>query len=147
MQRLKTLAGSPIYATITTVLAVVAGLLGSVYQSEIVHAFPFALHGPWGPPSLRAIVFWTSVVLFAVLFYFRQSWDDQGREKLAEVSVTVHAMMAEVLPRGVRQSVGPEDLAQIVRSLLHALASLAALYDDAPMTDLGTAVWRKHHVV
>ena len=42
------IVSSPMYATATTVLAVLAGLLGSVYQNDIARAFPLLWTRPWG---------------------------------------------------------------------------------------------------
>ena len=69
LKRISRVISSPVYATITTVLAVIAGLLGSVYQNDIARAFPLVWAGPWGSVSGRAVVFWVSVLVFAILFW------------------------------------------------------------------------------
>ena len=61
-------AASPLYPTVTTVLAVVAGALGSIFSSDIASAVPFCC---WLPPwqlAYPAIGFWSAVSLLAYLF-------------------------------------------------------------------------------
>jgi hypothetical protein len=154
--RLNALPSSPAYATATTVLAVVAGLLGSVYQDDVAHAFPLVLRGPWGPLSLKAVVFWASVVVFAVMFFFRQLSDDESRLRLADTADRVetlvrtmpprafqsqlakmigtsHSSMAQLLPRDKRSDLRREDLAGLTRALLNSIARLALIYDNEPV--------------
>jgi hypothetical protein len=171
LQKFRPVISSTTYATVTTVLAVMAGLLGSVYETEVVNSFPLVLSGPWDGWSVRAVVFWASVLVFAAMFFFRQWSDDISRDRLvnaataaeentsriealvqtlpprafqtqlAEMYVTVHDALDSVVVRSVRSFVGTEDLVSVIRSLLHSVASLAALYDDQPMTDRGAAVY------
>lgn len=156
------LVSSPVYATVTTVLAVIAGLLGSVYQNDIAGAFPLALWGPWGPLSRRAVGFWASVLLFAVMFFLRQKWDDDSRGRLAETAMraekgteriealvrtmppkafqsqlakmvgTAHSSMATLLPRSRPAELRKEDVESLVRALLNSIARLALIYDNEP---------------
>jgi len=166
--RAQRLVSSPVYATFTTVLAVVAGLLGSAYQDDVATAFPMVLRGPWGPVSFRAAIFWTSVVLFAVLFFFRQWWDDVNRERtasraeqgterlealvrtmpprafqtqLARMVQVTHGGMEEVLPRQKPPEFNRDGFVNFVRGLLNAIARLALLYDDQPLTPDGSATY------
>ena len=56
MKSLATWLATPHYATVTTVLAVVAGMLGSVYSREIALSFPLS-SGPYEEISPRAVPF------------------------------------------------------------------------------------------
>jgi hypothetical protein len=153
------------------VLAVLAGLLGSVDQDDIARAFPIVLHGPWGRLSVRALVFWLSVVLFAVLFFFRQWSDDLKREELAATATKVqdgtervealvqtmpprafqsqladmtqgaNAGINKLLPRSARKDLTRDDVCALVRSLLNSIARLAMIYDDQPLTPDGSATY------
>ena len=73
--------GTPYYATVTTVLAVVAGMLGSVYSREIALAFPLSW-GTYEGISLRAVAFWCSLLVFALLFFGRQMHEERARHEL-----------------------------------------------------------------
>jgi hypothetical protein len=169
--KVRSVVASAAYGTVTTVLAVIAGLLGSVYQSDVANAFPLVWSGPWEGWSIRALAFWASVVVFAGMFFLRQRSDDNARSvlakaaaaaeentrrieglvqtlpprafqtQLAEMFVTVHAALDNVVVRSVRSFVVAEDLISVIRSLLHSVASLAALYDGQPMTDRGAALY------
>lgn len=162
---------SPVYATVTTVLAVITGLLGSVYQNDIAAAFPMVWSGPWGQISGRAVVFWVGVVIFAVLFFFRQWWDDMSRERLADTAARAeegtarikdlvrtmpprafqtqlaqmvggaHRGLAKMLPRSRREEISPDSLAAFIRSLLNSVARLALIYDDQPLGAAGPVVY------
>jgi hypothetical protein len=165
------LVSSALYATATTVLAVIAGLLGSVYQDDVARAFPLVLSGPWEGMSLRALAFWFCVVLFAMMFFARQRWDDLSRDRLAkaalkseestgrieelvqtlpprafqtqlaEMYLAVHGAAGSVVTRSVREGADSGDLVVVIRSILYSIATLASLYDDQPMTDRGAAVY------
>ncbi len=165
------IVSSPVYATLTTVLAVIAGLLGSVYQDDIANAFPLALSNAWGTISWRAAAFWMSVVLFAVLFFFRQWWDDVNRERLnatalraeqgteriealvrtmpprafqgqlAQMVAGAYRGVARVLPRKKEADLTRDDLVALIRVLLNSMARLAMIYDDQPLTPEGSAVY------
>ena len=120
---------------------------------------------------MRAAIFWTSVVLFAVLFFFRQWWDDISRDRLAttasrvedgteRIQALVRTMppkasqaqlaqmvggayrgVARVLPRKRQPGLTREDLAGLIRVLLNSMARLAMIYDDQPLTAEGPAVY------
>jgi hypothetical protein len=169
LKKLALAVRTPAYATIVTVLAVIAGLLGSVYQNDIAAAFPLTWSGASAGMSWRAVIFWLSVLLFAVLFFLRQQADDQAGQRLeeaatkaegttariealiqtlpprafqthlAEMYVAAHNAVARVMPKGVREGLAPPDLVAVIQSLLHAIAFLASVYDDQPMTEQGAA--------
>ena len=88
--------GSPWYATFTTILAVFARLFGSVYSREIGNSFPLVL-GPYGGVSYHAIVFWATVLAFAILFFERQRHDDAARVRLENTSNNIQSLV-ETLP-------------------------------------------------
>lgn len=153
--------GSSAYATVTTVLAVVAGLLGSVYGEEIGRSFP--LHfGPYVGISYRALGFWLTLLLFAALFFQRQRHDDDARGRLeksaqnieslvetlpprafrakfAGLSESVSAGISTVMPRQLATGVTAADLSKFIRSLLQAIANLALVFDDQPANAIYSA--------
>jgi amino acid permease len=92
-------AGTAWYATITTVLAAVAGLFGSVYSTEIGRSFPLFL-GPYNAVSKNAIAFWITLILFAVLFFQRQRHDDAARMRLENTSAAIQELVATLPPNG-----------------------------------------------
>lgn len=160
---------SAAYATITTVVAVFSGLLGSVYQNEIVSAFPLRWRGPWGPVSWHAVEFWSSLILFGLMFFARQRSDDAERRALAEtvqtakdntsriealvrtmpprafraqlarLVTTSHNILAKALPRDGGSALTQEDVVALARFLLNSIAHLALIFDDQPVTPDGPA--------
>jgi hypothetical protein len=147
-------AGTSVYATLTTILAAVAGLLGSVYGEEIGRSFPLYF-GPYSGFSLTALAFWLTLLSFGLLFFQRQRHDDDARRRLegstanieklvetlppkafrskfASLSESVLNGLATVLPRHAAPEVTPELLAKFIRQLLQAVANLALVYDDEP---------------
>jgi hypothetical protein len=151
------------YATATTILAVVAGLLGSVYGGEIGSSFPFSW-GPYSGVSYKAVAFWTTLVLFGILFFERQRHDDEAREHLQKTSSTIqslietlppkafrsqfvqqsetfHRALSSVIPRHVASGVTPEKLGEFIRALLGGIATLAFAYDDQPSGESKSAIY------
>lgn len=152
--------GSPGFAGVTAALAAFVGLIGSVYQEEIVRAFPFVLPSVGMVFSYRAFFFWLGLILLAGCVYLRQVVDDAARNRLTESAAAaemtsrrieslvetlpprafqtelalaaskVHAVGTGALPPASTQNA--EALATVVRHVLHSIASLALIYDDRP---------------
>jgi hypothetical protein len=78
---LQTWVRTPFHATLTTFVALIAGLLGSVYAEDIKSSFPLAWTGltEW---SWTALSFWIFAAVFCVLFWARQRSDDEARDAL-----------------------------------------------------------------
>lgn len=153
-QLIRTWAGTPSYATVTTVLAAIAGLFGSVYGNEIGSSFPLSL-GPYQGVSFKAVAFWLTLVLFGIMFFERQRYDDAARERLETTSANIKTLvetlppkafrsqyarqshsswnaLATVAPRHLGSDVTAEKFAGFIRSLLQSIATLAFVYDDQP---------------
>jgi hypothetical protein len=111
------------------------------------------------------------VVLFALLFFFRQRSEDLSRERLAATAAraesgtarvealvrtmpphafqtqlaqmvdVAHRGMAKVLPRGKQHGLSKDDLVKFIRVLLNSIARLALIYDDQPLTLDGSATY------
>jgi hypothetical protein len=157
LQLFNRFVSSPVFATVTTVLAVIAGLLGSVYQSEVAAAFPLTFSSPVAAMSPRAVVFWASVIAFALMFFARQGSDDRNRErleslvrtmpprafqgKLAESVGGAHRGVGLIMPRTRQATVTVEGLEAFGRSLLNSVATLAQIFDDQPLTGKGSALY------
>jgi hypothetical protein len=60
--RLEPAFQGPLYATLVTLLAVIAGVLGSVYSPEIGRSFPL-YWGPYDSFSLKALLFWSTLIV------------------------------------------------------------------------------------
>ena len=156
-QLLSRFVSSPVFATVTTVLAVIAGLLGSVYQSEVAAAFPLTFSSPVAAMPPKAVVFWASVIAFALMFFARQWSDDRNRErleslvrtmpprafqgKLAESVGGAHRGVSLIMPRTRQVTVTAEGLEAFSRSVLNSVATLAQIFDDQPLTGKGSAVY------
>ena len=140
----------------TAVVAALVGLFGSVYNEQIVAAFPLSLPDPPWTVSAQAIAFWLALFTLAACVYLRQLVDDEARGKLddttdriqelvqtlpprafqaelARAVVKVHAVTTEALPRTDTTGPTAESLGRVIRSLLHSIASLALIYDDKPL--------------
>ena len=106
---------SPLYAAVLTLLIIFAGGFASLYADDIKDAWPinYQARSGW---SWRAFFAWMSALSAALMFFFRQRFDDEAR--------------AGAQDRLVRQAVTLEEL---VRTMPPAnfLASLAALYEAA----------------
>lgn len=145
---------SPIYATFTTGLGVFLGLYGSIYTDEIRSSFPLATefsldppyvilpHGPFGGHS---VAFWIGLVVFSLLFFFRQRMSDRQTFKLEELIRTsppedVLSLFAIVVTschdatlaalREEKKTV--EQLEKTIRIVLDSLLTLAQRFDNAP---------------
>jgi hypothetical protein len=161
---------APYYATVTTLSALIAGLLGSVYSQDIGHAFPLTLRGPWSGWSPRAIVFWCAAILFCLLFFVRQRYDDELRSELAEKTneirrlvqtlppATFRATLADLFavnarivdaaaPRLLNPGVPVDDVKATIRSLLQSLALLASAYDGDPFFEDRRALYAANIMV
>ncbi len=109
--------------------------------------------------------------MFALLFFFRQRWDDVSRERLAttaakaeEGTIRVEALvrtmpprafqaqlaqmiagahrgLAKTLPRQRRPDMTADDLIAFIRSLLNSIARLALIYDDQPLSPDGAVTY------
>lgn len=145
---------SPWFAAATAAVAALVGLLGSVYQIEIAASFPINFLGPFDAFSWRALIFWSALVGLAGLVYVRQMVDDEIRTVLmrstsaaettsrriedfvqtlpprafqaefARAVADVHDAVSAGVPRGRACEASPDDLRQIVRSILQAIAQL-----------------------
>lgn len=134
----------PLYATLVTILAVIAGVLGSVYSKEIGNAFPF-YWGPYDSLSPHALGFWSTLVTFALLFFFRQAATDRARQQLVDLLRTlppadflsefdrVLSACEEAAATVLRDSVGTtEAVERAIRVVLDGVVTLAALFDGRP---------------
>lgn len=152
------------FGTATAAAGAVAGLFGSVYGTQIAHAWPLTLHGPWNGVSHEAVVFWTAFWIFVGLFFQRQRSDDTARARLedaarrievlvqtlppeafrgqfAQVADASHDALAEVLPRTAEEDLTADDLGRFIRTLLRQVAELARVYDDQPLKGRTPAVY------
>lgn len=73
-------AGSAINGTLVTLLALLAGALGAVYNVELRRQLPFSLFAGRSDARLAG-AFWISVVLGALLYHFRQRALDRRRSE------------------------------------------------------------------
>src|SRR5437868_7162702 len=74
----------PAFATIITVLIIVAGLWGSIFALEIRRAFHF--YWGRGPISWEASVFWVLVLISASTFFFRERSIASEQERLRKLA-------------------------------------------------------------
>lgn len=164
----KSIVDSPVFAVGLALLAILIGLLGSAYQTDIASAFPLKLSGPWGPISLPAAGFWGALALLGIGLYHRQRADDRARDELRQATLRVEeatrtiqtsvqtlpgrAFLDEVSGQVAHSRVvldelrqasdkerKPLDISFAVRSQLKMLASLAGSYDER-LKDQGRAV-------
>lgn len=163
--RSRRFVGSPAFAAVTAAAAAVVGLLGSVYQREIAAAFPLTPLGPFEVVSWRAVFFWAALSGLAWLVYLRQRVDDEVRTglvnstgnveqtsrrieefvqtlpprafqtELARAVAEVHYAVSSAMPRVAGPTLSEEELVHVIRGTLHAIASLALVYDDQPLMD------------
>lgn len=121
--------------------------------------------GPYSGFSVRALVFWMALALLAGLVYLRQVVDDEVRQHLSDTTeaaeqtsrriedfvqtlppaafqselaravTAVNKAVSSAMPRRTNPQVGAADLAQVVRGVLHSIASLAHRYDGQPLVD------------
>jgi hypothetical protein len=134
----------PIYATLVTLLAVIAGVLGSVYSSQIGRSFPL-YWGPYDSFSLKVLLFWSTLVAFALLFFFRQAATDKARQQLIELIRTLPPadflsefdrvlgeceQAVEQVRKGSSQSA--DAIEGAIRVVLDGIVTLAALFDGRP---------------
>jgi hypothetical protein len=169
------LAGSAVFAALIAGAATVIGVVGSIYTAEIASSFPLTLVGPWTGWSGRASAFWAAVICFAWLVYLRQLTDDTVRGRLIETTESAeqtsrrieefsqtlppagfqaqltrfvdrsHVTMTDLLPR--KAAVTPDELAPVIRAMLHGLATLALTYDNSPLVDGHSAVYSANIMV
>jgi hypothetical protein len=134
----------PLYATLVTILAVIAGLLGSVYSREIGNAFPF-YWGPYDSVSPHALGFWSTLFTFALLFFCRQSATDRARQQFVDLLRTlppadflssfdsVLTECEEAAATVLRDSaLNTEAIERAIRVVLDGVVTLAALFDGRP---------------
>jgi hypothetical protein len=133
----------PIYATLVTLLAVIAGVLGSVYSPEIGKSFPL-YWGPYDSFSLPVLLFWSTLLAFALLFFFRQAATDKARQQLVELIRTLPpADFLSEFDRVLREceqvveqvrsgSVQTEAIEGAIRVVLDGIVTLAGLFDGRP---------------
>jgi hypothetical protein len=142
--RLEPAFRGPLYATLVTLLAVIAGALGSVYSQEIGRSFPL-YWGPYDSFSLNALLFWSTLIAFALLFFFRQAATDKARQQLVELIRTlppadflsefdrVLSVCEQAVEQVRRESVQTaEAIEGAIRVVLDGIVTLAALFDGRP---------------
>jgi hypothetical protein len=157
----RSLVGSAWFAGIVAALAAFVGLIGSVYQDEIVQAVPFVLPREGMTLSYQAFFFWLALFLLAGCVYLRQVADDEARSRLTESAEAaektsrrieslvetlpprtfqtelaraadkVHAVASAALAHGAAAQTA-DALALVIRHVLRSIASLALVYDDRP---------------
>jgi hypothetical protein len=133
-----------VYATLVTLLAVIAGVLGSVYSREIGSAFPL-YWGPYDSFSVHALAFWGTLVAFALLFFFRQAATDRARQQFVDLIRTLPpAGFLSEFDRILREceeavtavlgepTQTTEALERAIRVVLDGVVTLAALFDGRP---------------
>ncbi len=144
---------TPLFTTAVTLLGVFAGWLGSLFGDEIRSAFPF-YWGP-GPLSAPATIFWLSLVLFALLFFYRQRATDNAREaeqrRLEQRTSELTDLIRTLPPRGflnqfvaayeiarsakfnaLRADSDPVYIEKATRIVLSALVGIAKSFDGNP---------------
>jgi hypothetical protein len=142
--RLEPFFRGPIYATLVTLLAVIAGVLGSVYSPEIGKSFPL-YWGPYDSFSLQVLLFWSTLLAFALLFFFRQAATDKARQQLVELIRTLPPadflsefdrvlsqceQAVEQVRNGSVQTA--ETIEGAIRVVLDGIVTLAGLFDGRP---------------
>lgn len=149
-----------LFAMIVSTMAAFAGFVGSLYASEIKHAFPFCLSECNGPIVWEAVFFWLLFVGASILFMWRHAQVDRRRseeadrlyERASEFEIllrtqpprsflsnysanyqTAFSAVAEIL-RG-DESVRQESTIQTaVHNVFLAIAALARSFDDRPLS-------------
>ena len=91
-------AEAPFYPTLTTVLAVITGALGSVFSAEIAGAFPFCCWVPSWTWSFEysAIGFWSALFVLAYLFFVREKVKDRTWRHFQNSSVLVSKSVNQI---------------------------------------------------
>ena len=127
----------------TTAVAVVAGVLGSVYSREIALAFPLS-SGPYEEISPRAVPFWCSLLVFAPLFFGRQMHEERARRELIvgmDGTDTIQKRIQTLPPKGFLRlfvvTDSPRFYAHVDRGLPSAALRLFAVTLFAPASDDG----------
>jgi hypothetical protein len=106
----------PLFATLVTLLVIVAGMVGSIYSSEIRSSFPFY----WGngPICVQAVIFWTATVIAAFAYFLReQSVAQTQREDQRRV-----LYRAQRFERLIR-TLPPENFLEVVADFYSAAAA------------------------
>lgn len=139
---------SPHFATVQTLLAIVAGLFGSLYTSEIRSAFA-VLHGQH-TVEWHAGLFWFSAALTAAMFFIRQRAVDSDRRneqtELADLLRTLppsdflsafhevfkdcSAVLAQVWRT---DDTNQASLCSAIQTVLGGIADLARSFDGRPV--------------
>jgi len=70
---------SSLYATLLTLLILVAGVIAGLYPEEVKSSFPFRL----ASPTPGASIFWCTSLAAALLFFFRENAVDRKRSEAA----------------------------------------------------------------
>jgi len=140
----------PWYDSATTILGVITGLLGSLYNVEIKSAFPFY----WGPGELSAIAlgFWFVLLVFSFLFFLRHRATHIAQNKLYKQTKTLERLMRTLPPeefltdfaeinnacndaaRVIFSSaiVEREQIEQAIRVVLDGVVTLAKIFEGKP---------------
>lgn len=117
-ERLGSLLRHPFFATVITLLIIVAGLLGSIYANEIRSAFPFY----WGPGkvSWEAAVFWSLALICALAFFCREQ-SVSSEQRRAQRSALTQARRFEYLIR----TLPPENFLELFADFVGGATKLA----------------------
>lgn len=75
--KIKLFIGSPYGAFFVTILPIASTITLAISKDSIIKAFPLYVGSEWDGVSKPAILFWSLLSLFALLFYNRQSWQDK----------------------------------------------------------------------
>lgn len=146
-EALAKLLANPILGACSTVLAVLAGVTGSVYPEQIRDSLHFV--SPDHPFVFWATAFWVMVIVFALLFAGSQ-WGtltlaESGQTRLGTAVAELRALPergflalfeenysdAYEAARFVAQDARKEELALSVRVVLESIVSLVVKYDRA----------------
>lgn len=148
---------SPHYATLVTLVGLLAGGLGSVYSNQIRNAWPLYWGSEgWSGISPYAVAFWLAVAAFGVLFFGRQWAADKARHvsqtQLVDNAKTLEELVRTLPPKGfltqvagafeisrsalldvvVREEATRTDFEHAVRIVLGNIVNLARYFDGSP---------------
>lgn len=136
-------AAGPLSPAVLVILTIMAGLIASRYDDEILTSWPFA----WsiGPISKAALLFWTASVSAAALYFRRQCLIDVERSR------TIHSFEARAqelnqtamhLQRLIR-TMPPADFLSLHSQIYQDAASVVARTSSIPVEKLSPDDVRK----
>jgi hypothetical protein len=133
MEKAYSFLRAPWFATVLTLLVIVAGMLGSIYSPEIRGAFPFYWgKNGWGPLSHEACLFWILALLAAGGYFFREQAQERYQRKLQESTLR----QAESFERLIR-TLPPKSFLTFFSQLYNAAAAgfSAVAFEEEPSAE------------